>query len=62
MSRKIVTGAVAILGSLLLAGLAVANPFVSASDPHGILDFRRPFDAITVGTAGRQSKRIKVAW
>ena len=28
--------------SVLAAGVALANPFVSASDPHGILDFARP--------------------
>ena len=28
--------------SLLAAGVVLANPFVSARDPHGILDFARP--------------------
>ena len=28
--------------SLLAAGVVLANPFVSARDPHGILDFSRP--------------------
>ena len=36
--RRILLVAVA----LLAAGVVLANPFVSARDPHGILDFARP--------------------
>ena len=32
--------------SLLAAGVVAANPFVSASQPHGILDFARPPNAL----------------
>lgn len=41
MRRLIVT-----IVSVLLAGVAMANPFVSAKDPHGILDFSRPPNAL----------------
>lgn len=34
--------------SLVAAGLAFANPFVSPSQPHGILDFARPPNTLDV--------------